>query len=197
MDRQVKFLETSASIYDAGDVDEAIRMAVTMRVLYHDTNSSTSLLTHLGVKRSVQLLSTANLMPSGGKAMPALTTVNILLEPPRFDFKPKLSAAERAIVVPVATWWSKEVIYGEPDTGIDIFRRDLVLWAANKDGGAHVDPELPKAYEYLESGAGWAINLFPDNAAPSTETFKNAHLAALRQMTYEVLNSPDIQQLRG
>lgn len=59
-----------------------------------------------------------------------------------------------------------------------------------------MDAELTPEYRYLVSGAGFAINLNPDLGEPSTETFKNAHFASLRQMAYEVLASPSIQRLR-
>lgn len=194
---QIGFLTRSAAIYDDGDVDEAIRIAVTLRVLFHDTGASTSLLTHLGVKRTVQLLSTATPMPKGGKALPALVSTRFSLDPPVFDFIPFLDDAKQQATVSVRTWLSEEVVYSVHDSRTDIYRRDIIGWAANKDGGAHVDENVPSAYAYLEGGAGFSITLNPDNAPSSTETFKHAHFAALRQMAYEVINSPDIQRLRG
>lgn len=197
--QQTRWLEASANRYDQGDADEAILMAVRLRVLLYDPNSanarSRSLLTHLGVKGTVRLLSTAALMPTGGVALPALTSLSMCIEPPEFVYKPKLDAAQRAEFVSVKAWWSEEVIYGMATAGVDIFRRDIIHWAADKDGGAHVDGDLPLEYQFLESGAGWQINLNPDNAPPSSHTFKHAHFAAIRQMTYEVLNSPELRGL--
>src|SRR5208283_1964913 len=54
----LKFLRSSAAAFDSGQTDEAIRMAVSMRVLLHDTKASTSLLTHLKAK-NIPLLSTS------------------------------------------------------------------------------------------------------------------------------------------
>jgi hypothetical protein len=197
--QQIRWLQKSADEYDRGDVTEAIQMAVRLRVLLYDPSKanaqSRSLLTHLGLKLTLKLLSTASPMPLGGTALPALTNLSILHEPPTYDFKPKLTGADRSAYVSVAKWWNGEVIYAKADTNVDIFRRDLVHWAADKDGGAHVDGDLPEEYRFLETGAGWAINLSPDIGEPRTEVFKNAHFAALRQMTHEVLNSPDIQDL--
>src|SRR5690242_19364364 len=45
--RQLLFLAHSCSSYDHGFHDEALRMAVVLRVLFHDTKQSTSLLKHL------------------------------------------------------------------------------------------------------------------------------------------------------
>jgi hypothetical protein len=46
--RQLRFLERDCASYDTGATDEAVRMAVVMRVLLHQTPHFTSLLTHLG-----------------------------------------------------------------------------------------------------------------------------------------------------
>ncbi len=46
----IGFLERSSRDYDAGHEDESLRLATSMRVVFHDTQSSTSLLTHLRVK---------------------------------------------------------------------------------------------------------------------------------------------------
>ena len=47
---QIAFMKQSASSYDDGFEDEAKRLAVTIRILVHDTNNSTSLLTSLNKK---------------------------------------------------------------------------------------------------------------------------------------------------
>lgn len=46
--RQLTFLQVSANAYDGGEREEAIRIATTLRVIFHDTPQSTSLLHHLG-----------------------------------------------------------------------------------------------------------------------------------------------------
>ena len=46
--RQIKFLETSCQSYDQGEVEEAVRIAVALRVLFHDSQTSRSLLRHMG-----------------------------------------------------------------------------------------------------------------------------------------------------
>jgi hypothetical protein len=52
------FLARSCIAYDQGHLEEALRMAVSLRVMFHDTQSSTSLLRHLGAKGRVRLKST-------------------------------------------------------------------------------------------------------------------------------------------
>jgi len=43
-------MSRSCSSYDEGYEDEAVRIATTIRVLIHDTQQSTSMLTHLDAK---------------------------------------------------------------------------------------------------------------------------------------------------
>ena len=72
---------------------------------------------------------------------------------------------------------------------------DLVLGAANKDGGAHVDVMLEPKYERVLEGLGWSMTVNPDNEPPEDGACKHGHLAALRQMGYEVLHSPGLLAL--
>ena len=58
LQRQIGFLKRSCLTYDSGHQEEALRIAVSLRVPFHDTKSSVSLLTHLGVKALARVLST-------------------------------------------------------------------------------------------------------------------------------------------
>ena len=62
LQRQLGFMENSARAYDAGHRDEAIRLATSLRVLFHQTPKSTSLLWHLGAE-SIMMLSTSDRNP--------------------------------------------------------------------------------------------------------------------------------------
>jgi hypothetical protein len=55
--KQLKFLNSSCEAFDAGDMEEAIRIATCIRVLFHQTRESISLITHLG-GADIKLLST-------------------------------------------------------------------------------------------------------------------------------------------
>lgn len=57
LSKQLGFLGRSCEAYDAGYIDEAVRIATVIRVLVHDTNRSNSLLKHLGAT-TINLLST-------------------------------------------------------------------------------------------------------------------------------------------
>ncbi len=58
--RQLKFLEKSSIEYDNGNFDEALRIAVALRVLFHDTKSSTSIFNYLEQKDKIYIPSTLN-----------------------------------------------------------------------------------------------------------------------------------------
>jgi hypothetical protein len=89
--------------------------------------------------------------------------------------------------IQVDQWWNETVFVLDPQSWIS--RKDVVLCAANKDGGAHVDVALTPAYERLmESGA---LGNFVDehgNQAPIT----GHHFVALRQMGNELFASQEL-----
>ncbi len=88
---------------------------------------------------------------------------------------------------------------GAPDRNIFIRRKDLILGAANKDGGAHVDADLDPDYEFLASVG--ALHMYADEVHLANgktvrlPPLKDAHLVYLRQMGYEVLKSLDLRML--
>lgn len=75
------------------------------------------------------------------------------------------------------------------NAGVRVARRDIALAAANKDGGAHVDAELPPEYQRLIEGL-WVMMGTGKHVA-------GQHLLYLRQMGFEILNSPDLSALAG
>jgi hypothetical protein len=188
--RQLGFLWRSCDAYDRGHLDEAVRIATVIRVLIHDTPASTSLLRHLN-GCNVLLSSTVVTMPgptpvfmtSMGRlrATSTVTTRNANTDPTAIE-----------IQLPASAWWTQVVyIYGR----IHATRKSLVLGAANKDGGAHVDTKLNPEYEalMLTGERGW-FHYSPtsdDRFQPVT----NEHFLYIRQMGFELLNSPDLLAL--
>jgi hypothetical protein len=199
--RQIRFLENSCSLYDAGDFDEAIRMATCLRVLFHTTRNSTSVLTHLDAE-SVKLLSTKSCVPGQIDAW-GLVKVRMVARPgePVRAF-PKLDDAKDRTLIPFQDWWASETILAAfltpraPTT-----RRLLTLWVANKDGGAHVDCKLDPDYIRVIDGLGFGVTHIATDRwefsidKRSMQPMQNLHFASLRQIAYEVLNSPDLLRL--
>jgi hypothetical protein len=180
--RQLGFLESSCHSYDQGYSDEAIRIAVVLRVLIHQTRYSTSLLTHLDAT-DIHLLTTCPDVPLGLDGAVVFFGLGAMADG---RYLAHLDRATFRRMVPVCDWWDETVyVLGEDTT---LTRREIVLAAANKDGGAHVDSTLTPAYEklisFLQVGS-W------ESSQPEWRD-ANMHFAALRQMGFELLNSPEL-----
>jgi hypothetical protein len=190
--QQLGFLERSAAAYDSGHRQEAIRIGTTLRVIFHDTRKSTSLLHHLNAL-NVLVRSEA---PDRARQDAQLAGRRILGEfswsLAQFSLKGFLpctdpSGPHRLIEAP--QWWTETFAHME---GIDYTRKAVVLWAANKDGGAHVDDELVPEYEQLKAAGSLGSIEGPGGQSIPIE---DAHLTFLRTMAFEVLNSPDLMAL--
>jgi hypothetical protein len=179
--RQLGYLERSSVLFDAGQYDEAIRLATSIRVLLHDTRRSTSLLTHLGVKSSITLATTAEDKPIESNVWAMENLVSFTGTWGRTD--PKEICGQ----IPVDAWWGQIVHIRGPSR---LTRGNIVLFAANQDGGAHVDDEVSDHGQALLEGMWTTIR----RGEPSARR-RNDHLAMLRTMALEILNSSDLLKL--
>jgi len=198
--RQVKFLKNSCRSYDQGDVEEAVRIAVALRVCFYDTGRSVSLITHLH-STSISLLSTAASLVEDAilpnlYLVQATADINMADESSRDSMRcicrPLLDSSPRNDRIAFNDWWEEVVIeHKQPQSTMT--RKGLVLAAADKDGGAHVDKELNPVYDYASRGSGVKIEVHfqPQwGRSPRTLHYENVHFGTLRQIAYEVLNSP-------
>jgi len=185
----ISFLKLSADAYDQGMDGEAKRLAVSVRVLCHDTASSHSLLGQLG-SLSKRFVSTAipydprNVSTHNGLAMVAAKgreTIYIAM----------LDGTPYRKRVPFADWWA-EVVFVD-DRKAKLSRKDLILAVVNQDGGAHVDPGLNETYARLSrhNSLGWVIQSRKEELP-----IPNAERAAVRQIAHELLISlvPDYKK---
>lgn len=187
--KQLGFLQRSCAAYDDGHADEAIRIATVIRVLIHNTSNSTSLLQHLNAT-NIALRSTPGEPPSPQVVM-YFGLGLFAMGNGASSYRPQLGDGPPiSRLVPTAEWWDEVVYVIDPTTRLR--RRDIVLAAANKDGGAHVDSKLTPLYEALSRDG--ALGSFGYSAPDGnyTQPISDAHLVALRQMGWELLNSPDL-----
>ena len=113
-------------------------------------------------------------------------------EPDTGQFRPYLDDSPRDEQLNFETWWN-ESIFRLPKTNEMITRRDLVLVAANKDGGAHVDIERPSYYDRLENGLGIQLEVgLRDGSTRRLVSLSLANLAQLRQIGHEILTSQEL-----
>jgi hypothetical protein len=187
LNEHILFLERSSKAYDEGYLSEAKRMAVTLRVLLHDTSSSKSILFLLNKKNMLfydtsidydpaNLLPTLGLVvlelgPTGGKYVAPLDEG----APPRY----------KNGKVPFDVWWNKIVLVDKNKNKFT--RKDIVLSVADKDGGAHVDPQLDKPYAELTRyySIGWKYISSGEEKHFTTPP----ELASIRQISHEILKS--------
>ena len=188
--RQLRFLSSSCASFDAGYHDEAIRIATVIRVLVHQTKSSTSLLKHLSAT-TINLLSTSEGATERTVMYMGMGTVRVNSDGTHSYF-PSLSNGPLFFSIPVSKWWEQVVFVGG---NARLSRRKIVLSAANQDGGAHVDDSLNPDYKALISD-GFAGFVFHGDGRKAIESpLVGAHYVALRQMAHEILNSPELLKL--
>jgi hypothetical protein len=183
LNEQLAFIERSAASFDEGFEDEAKRLAHTIRVLVHDSNNSHSVLKQLDLKRGMFLdsalpffdaspLSYHGLISAGGHGKKA-------------DFQAMLDEAPGHRQLPFEDWWNAPVIVDQK--GHQFSRRDIILTAANQDGGSHVDPRLDDAYAALakQNSLSW----FSIKSDGKAEPIPSPERDTIRQIAHELLKT--------
>lgn len=193
--RQLKFLTTSCITFDAGDREEALRIATAIRVIFYDTTNSHSILYQMGVKASIQLISTTN-PTSTANALAMLPTIDFgsffpITLGKHLDYTPP---SVGALTQSVEDWWNQPALYTNQ---VLLTRGRVVLAAAHKDGGAHVD--LKKDLDdinALKDGQMFNRIIKQADGTQKEERIADHHFALLRHFAAEILASPDIQALQ-
>ncbi|MDH5203426.1 MAG: hypothetical protein OEW69_09225 [Nitrospirota bacterium] len=183
---QINFLSSSDQSYDNEYETEAIRMAVAIRILLHDTKQSKSLLSQLD-KKNILFYDTArdldprNVLTDIGLALIRLSPKGAEYLAGLDDIPPERLNRK----VPFDRWWSKIVIRDKPRS--EFTRKELVLYVANQDGGAHIDPSLDEKYALLSRFNSMAWRAVKGGI---DSPLKNRpELVCIRQITHEVLKT--------
>lgn len=183
LEEQLQLLQLSADSFDEGIEAEAKRIAVSLRVLLHDTDKSVSLLSQLRAKNR-KFLDTS--FPFDEKNLSVHSgLVAMTMGPSGGGYAAMLDVTPGPPVErDFDEWWSQCVFMDIQRRPIS--RKDLVLWVANQDGGAHVDASLNRSYADLSrhNSLGWT---FSDGT--KTTPFTGPERAALRQVCHEVLKT--------
>lgn len=182
LQEQDRFLYRSADAFDDGDESEARRLAVTIRVLVHDTAHSKSLLEQFGLKRYPFADSAGPLRPGNLMTESPLTIMESGPEGARF--RPQfVNPPQSPIGQPFARWWSTPVV--KDRAGSKFSRADLVLGVADQDGGAHVDHAFDDRYSRLtrSNSLDWVRHTELDGDQP----IGSPVLPSVRRIAEEVL----------
>lgn len=183
LEEQIEFIKSSATSYDNGFTGESKRLAVTVRVLVHDTAKSTSLLSLLG-KKNRGFLDTSFPFEESNK-MSHSGLVQLSLGNRKSITLPLLDDGPFSRQASFEIWWNG-IVFVDKDRN-EFSRKDIVLSLANKEGGAHVDKTLDEKYADLRKGnsLGW-FDVTPDGVQTPSE---DQVPASMRQIAHEVLKT--------
>jgi hypothetical protein len=180
------FLESSCSSFDQGSTGEAKRLAVTLRVLLHDTTHSESLLGQLRWKSGDSFLDSAiPYNPGSSLSHHGLVAFRLSGEGASYHAPLEDGVPSRPYeFMPFSVWWNSTVICDNKRNTFD--RRELILTLCNKDGGAHVDRNLDQKYVDLSrsNSVGWVYES-TSGSIPITEVERHS----VRQISFEIIVS--------
>lgn len=182
---QVGFLRNFGATFDAGGESHAKPLATAIRVLVHESRGK-SLLRQLRVKDHLQFIDTTSPPPPSGAIVIGSGLAVIRMgfgEEEGTGYAAPLDGRTRRPVLRFRPWWSQPVL--DDGEGSHFNRRDLVLGLAHKDGGAHVDLDLERAYAALSrsNSLGWEFGAGDgDDWTPAGSPIP----ANVRQIGYEL-----------
>lgn len=196
--QQIRVLLDSATRFDNGGPnagDEALTMAIRLRTLLHTGNDPSGLM-RAGHLDSMRFCNSVGVPPQDGSPFIGALQQVINLRPadgeqhvsfkPAFDHHIKqLTPGQQAVQLmnspTFKEWWTTALIR---DLDQHEFTREyIVKTVANKDGGAHLDPELPDDYLAVSRGPGFGLSMRIDNG--EDHHAGDPILALLRQITWE------------
>ncbi|MCF8304095.1 MAG: hypothetical protein K9I94_12525 [Bacteroidales bacterium] len=189
---QLRFINLSCKSFDKGFLEESLRLSVCIRVIFHNTRNSTSILKHLD-KENINVLSSCGENRNEDVQNATFLESLIMFEGGK-GLRPMLNDGPAWCYEEIyfSEWWNQIVLI--TNEGQDKFsRKSLILNLANKDGGAHVDENLDLDYERLKDGY-WIYPNEVDGEEIDTK-FEDPHYLHVRQIAWEILNSKDLLSL--
>lgn len=152
LEEQRGFLRKSIKEFASGDLAEAVRLAMTIRVLVHETGSCTPLLKQLTANYlQLEILDAKpekeEKLPPGIKKATLMTVpIGIVITDGALFLNSDLALQSRAPSI-LGKWWTRQSLILPGPGGFS--RMEIVLGLANKEGGAHVDINISTKYRQL------------------------------------------------
>ena len=187
--RQLEYLRRSCELYDAGHSDEAVRLAVVIRVLIHDTKNSKSLLRQMRVKDQMKLATSFGLFEKLPENFQPTSVLPLLACSVESGTSAPFPLRVPPILITVKEWWD-EVVWMQKST---LTRKEIILGTANKEGGAHVHAAAPEIIRELRQGLSQVSSLKINGVEVGTP--ENYHFLLIRQFAHELLNSESLTVL--
>lgn len=197
---QIELLQLSAENFDKGHYATTLQMATTIRVLFHDTDSSKSLIKQIceadGKDKNDFEMVTTKEQDFGGEKLIIFGDglYTMVLSGLGLLFSPKLSDSTLTKVA-FPYWWNEKVIKNVSsgfETAEWMTREELIKLHANKEGGAHVDENKNEKISDIGSkeAAGWAgFTVDCYGRRQEINSSVDQKKVTIRQICYEVLVS--------
>lgn len=190
-DEEIEMLRDVCDNFDGGDEKTARSLAVILRILFHETKNSKSLWRQVKQYKNIYFYSLSDLY-SPANLVSSWTLLMMEIENGRIRYVADLASGnKRTFFFTFEDWWN-EIIFDDKQHVYT--RRDIVLFVANQDGGAHVDPEIDEKYAKLkyQNSLGWVD-------VDGNKPLNNPIYQAIRVIAQEVLISIQIfrQKLKG
>ena len=208
---QLRKLDALAALYDQGEDHFAMDIATVLRKLFRHRGNSKSLLGQLDQWDPELFDTTATwtqgepnvgMAPVSGMAFAGVAQIGDELHE---VWQPAFCPPGQARFTKFSEWWRKPLFRDEHN--ISFTREDLVGWACDQDGGAHVDPRLDRDYFRLTREGSYFLqqsvilgDAVTDPTAPISpdriilvQRAKTGLLmvrAIIRQIAFEVQSSP-------
>lgn len=188
LSEQLRFLASSGYAFDMGDLAEAKRIALVIRVLVHDTVMSHSLLAQLGIKDSLAWADSAPVIdddPNIVGRSPGLTPMGLGADGIAFSarYMDSIERSNTTRYVRFSDWWERPVVLDSNDA--EFSRKELVLALVNKDGGAHLDRLNEKTHALVHGNSAGFVRI--DTAGGPSEPIPTPIYASVRTVAEELL----------
>lgn len=186
----MNFMINSCYAYDNGMESEAKRIAVEIRKLIYQSDRSVAILHSLGKDNIRFFSSVESSMKDTDISWIGIAAYTIIVEQYTGDIKgvkvlPFFGKfSDKTKLKEFQIWWNEEVL-------VDSFKKsysryELVLLLANKDNGAHVDPELDKEYYETTRNCGIGMKVHVNGNVYEGKDTVNA---IVRQIAHEIIFS--------
>ena len=191
---QYQALVASSANYDAGNLWEAKRLATTTYNLVHDRSKIVSLLSQLGIRGTIPLLSCVKPPDKPGTQTIGIANGMLAVEETREGpvYAPVLANSFYRRTILFREWWAETIF--ENQSNQSITRQNLAFSLRSQDGGSHFDSALPdSAYLKLKDATQTPLLVFPGfkESYDLSEAIpvRFGHLAIMRQISYEMIES--------
>ncbi len=186
LDGNLALMTIAAKLYDEGNQDEAINLAVSTRALFHSIAKAESLISQLQIKNNIFILSTTTqyIPAKPGSYYGLLGEILAEGEESKGDLLPMCQVDKEFVNKwhGFDDWWNELVVN---DNGFSLSRKEVVLTIANQNGGAHIGADYDENYAALvRDASGW---IHADNQE-SIFSYNRAY-ATMRQIAFEIMKS--------